>query len=117
MTMHSGDGEMKEFAEEVAKLILERMGPELHRAMVEKIIVLAEDKWRWQFTSDEHITKLIDDGIERAMAEKYKPALDFIADERSRRYILRRAEKNGIPAAEILELFPTENKDSVIGAD
>jgi len=97
---------MKQFAEEIAERIIEHIGVELHQVMVERIIELAAEKWRYQFVGDQTITRLIEEGVDRAIEEKYKPALDYIADGKARKSLMRRAAKQGIPAAEIMQLFP-----------
>ena len=96
---------MKELAEQIAKAIFDKMEPELHKAMVEKIIAAALEKWKFRVTGDDEINRMLEIGIEKAIAEKYKPVLDYIADQKARAKVMRRAEQNGIPESEILPLF------------
>jgi hypothetical protein len=96
---------MKELAENIAREIFIRLEPELHKAMVQKIISVASEKWRFQFTGDREISEIINHAIERALVEKYKPAIEYIANKKAREKVLKRATQNDIPAHEIESLF------------
>lgn len=96
---------MKELAESIAKEIFIKLEPELHKAMVQRIISVASEKWRLQFTGDREINEIIDRAIEKALNEKYKPAIEYIADKKARAKVLKRAIQNDIPAQEIEDLF------------
>ncbi len=82
---------MKELAEAIADEIFRRLEPELHRAMVEKIISVASDKWRTQFVGDVEISGMIDQSIRKSLADKYKPALEYIADKKAQEKVLKPA--------------------------
>ncbi len=103
---------MKELAEAIADEIFRRLEPELHRAMVEKIISVASDKWRTQFVGDVEISGMIDQSIRKSLADKYKPALEYIADKKAQEKVLKRAAQNGIPAEEIESLFDFKKESS-----
>jgi len=92
---------MEELAKKIVDLIFAKMEPELHRAMVEKIILTASNRWMFQFSGAEKIKS-----VDKALTERYKPALDYIADKKARQKVIERAEKNGINEKEILSLFP-----------
>ncbi len=96
---------MKELAENIANEIFRRLEPELHKAMVEKIISVASEKWRFQFSGDNEITEMINSAIEKALLEKYRPALEYIADKKAREKVFKRAAQNDISAEEIKGLF------------
>ena len=97
---------MKDFAEQVATQFLQKLEPDLHRAMVERIIEIAAEKWRYQFCGDSKITALIDDGVEKALAEKYAPVIAYLADRKARAKVLRRAEQNSVGRQELAALMP-----------
>jgi hypothetical protein len=95
---------MEELAKQIADIILKKLEPEIHKAMVEKIVTVACERWRFQFSSAPEIERIIDQGIEKAISEKYKPVLEYIADKKAREKALRRAEQNGM-LAEVKTLF------------
>lgn len=92
-------------AENVAIKILEEIEPELHKALIERIIDVSLEKWMLRFTHDQLISDMISDAIVKAMADKYKPVLDYIADRKAREKVMRRAEQNGIKRDEVEQLI------------
>ena len=103
--------EMKNLADEVATLIMDRLQPEIHNAMIEKIIESSLENWRSYWRTNEKITESIDRGIQKAMDEKYKMILDYIANKKAREQILQRAEKNKIPLTELESLFKQADEE------
>lgn len=98
---------MEELAKKIVDLIFAKMEPELHKAMIEKIILVASQKWLFQFSGKDKINELIDNAIDQALSERYGAALQYIADKKARQKVIERAERNGISEKEILSLFPT----------
>ena len=95
---------MEELASLITDIILRKLDPEIHKAMVEKIIMVACERWRFQFSSNQEIERIIDQGIGKALSEKYKPVIEYIADKKAREKVLRRADQNGM-LAEVKTLF------------
>lgn len=96
---------LTEFASFIADEFITRLEPELHKIMVEKIISVAAERWMYAATGNDVIAMLIDKAIIRNIEEKYQPIFDYIGDKKAREKALRRAEQNGIPQKEIMDLF------------
>lgn len=96
---------MKELAEKITSEIMGRLEPEIHKAMVERIIAISLDKWRFDFEKNEIISALIGKGMDAAIETTYKPVLDYIADRKAREKVMRRAKQNGIKREETEQLM------------
>jgi hypothetical protein len=92
-------------AQDVAALVLERLEPEFKKALMQKIIDVAADRWRFYWQNESEITDLIDRAVQRAIDEDYKDVLEYIAKEKAKKKILKRATQNGLAEQKILDLF------------
>lgn len=96
---------MENIVKDIVDYIFKLLEPELKKAMIQRILEVSLDRWKFVFASDEQITDMIKSEVKRKIEIEFAAVLNYIADKKAREKILRRAEQNGIKKHEILSLF------------